>query len=123
MGFIKEGNRSKILIVYFLISSMLEILAYAAGGIFSILAAWVWLLTALSLGGLFLYYTGKQVYKDIKGKKYFVSLGFFVLVLLFFSFIGNISYSDINPDAADCSQDGNITIKDVTDLIDLLLQN
>ena len=100
MGFIKEGNRSKILIVYFLISSMLEILAYAAGGVFSVLAAWVWLLTALFLGGLFLYYTGKQVYKDIKGKKYFVSLGFFVLVLLFFSFIGNISYSDINPDAA-----------------------
>ena len=100
MGFIKEGNRSKILIVYFLISSMLEILAYAAGGIFSILAAWVWLFTALFFGVLFLYYTGKQVYRDIKGKKYFVSLGFFVLVILFFSFIGNISYSDINPDAA-----------------------
>ena len=100
MGFIKEGNRSKILIVYFLISSMLEILAYAAGGVFSVLAAWVWFLTALFFGGLFLYHTGKQVYKDIKGKKYFVSLGFFVLVSLFFFFIGNISYSDINPDAA-----------------------
>ena len=100
MGFIKEGNRSKKLIVYFLISSMLEILAYAAGGVFSVLAAWVWFFTALFFGGLFLYYTGKQVYKDIKGKKYFVSLGFFVLVSLFFFFIGNISYSDINPDAA-----------------------
>ena len=100
MGFIKEGNRSKILIVYFLISSMLEILAYAAGGIFSILAAWVWLFTACFFGGLFLYYTGKRVYRDIKEKKLFVSLGFLVLVILFFSFIGNISYSDINPDAA-----------------------
>lgn len=100
MGFIKEGNRSKILIVYFLISSMLEILAYAAGGIFSILAAWVWLFTACFFGGLFLYYTGKQVYRDIKEKKFFVSFGFLVLVILFFSFIGNISYSDINPDAA-----------------------
>ncbi len=100
MGFIKEGNRSKILIVYFLISSMLEILAYAAGEVFSVMAAWVWLFTACFFGILFLYYTGKQVYMDIKEKKFFVSLGFLVLVILFFSFVGNISYSDINPDAA-----------------------
>ena len=100
MGFIKESNRSRILIIYFLISSMLEILAYAAGGLFAVLAAWAWLITAVILGILFLYYTGKQAYRDIKGKKYFVSFGFLVLVFLFFSFIGNIAYSDINPDAA-----------------------
>ncbi|MBR4782136.1 MAG: hypothetical protein IK014_12385 [Lachnospiraceae bacterium] len=99
MGFIKESNRSRVLIIYFLISSMLEILAYAAGGVFETLAAWVWLCTAVILGILFLYHTGKQAYRDIKGKKYFVSFGFLVLVILFFSFIGNIGYADINPDA------------------------
>ena len=100
MGFIKEGNRSKILIIYFLTSSMLEILAYAAGGCFAVMAAWAWMITSVILGILLLYYTGKQVYRDIKGKKYFVPLGFLVLVILFFSFIGNIGYADINPDAA-----------------------
>ena len=100
MGFINESNRSRILIIYFLVSSMLEILAYAAGGFFAVVAAWAWMITSVILGILFLYNTGKQAYRDIKGKKYFVSFGFLVLVFLFFSFIGNIAYSDINPDAA-----------------------
>ena len=69
MGFIKESNRSRILIIYFLVSSMLEILAYAAGGFFSVVAAWAWMITSVILGIMFLYYTGKQAYKETKGNK------------------------------------------------------
>lgn len=92
--------RSKnILFVYFVIISLLEIFAYVKGGVFSIVASRIWLLTAFSL---FLIFIGYVIYKtiwDIRNKKIFNIIGFLCLLVILFYYIGNLEYGDINADA------------------------
>lgn len=89
----------KLLITYFSVISALELLAYGVGGFFSVLATYIWLFTGIFWVGYFLSNVGLTIVNDIKKKK-FVLLGVFSFLILFlFIFIGNISFSDINPDA------------------------
>lgn len=90
----------KYLILYFSITSALELLAYGLGGIFSIAAAYIWLFSGLFWLGYFLVYAGMKLIEDLKHKKYYIFCFFLILIVYLFSFIGNISFSDINPDSA-----------------------
>lgn len=88
------------LLMYLLSVSVLELLAYRYEGIFSVLAAWLWLLTGGLCFTAFLlsaFLTAKQ---DMQNKKYFLLIGYTVLLTLFCSVIGNLSFSDISYEAA-----------------------
>ena len=89
----------KLVIAYFSVISALELLAYGVGGFFSVVAAYAWLFTGIFWLGYFLTHVGCKIVKDIKEKKFILLGGFLFLVIFLFTFIGNISYSDINPDA------------------------
>ena len=95
-----NSSSLRILTVYFSVNSGLEMLAYGIGGFFSIVAAYIWLFTGVFFAGYFLFDLGLNIYQDIKGKKYFLVGAFLALIALFFFYMGSISYSDINPDAA-----------------------
>ena len=98
---LKIDNHSlKILIIYFSFISALELLAYGVGGFFSFVAAYIWLFTGCFWLGYFLFSIGAKTIEDFKGKRYILPAVFLGLILFFVFFIGNIHFSDINPDAA-----------------------
>lgn len=88
-----------ILLFYFVVISSLELLAYGKKGIFSVAASHLWFFTGLFCLLIFAYATAKKLIKDIKNKAFFPLAGFLILIGFFCYFIGNIKYSDINPDA------------------------
>lgn len=88
-----------ILLFYFIIISVLELLAYGKKGIFSIAASRLWLFTGLLFLLIFTYMAAKKLIEDIKNKAFFPLAGFLILIGFFCYFIGNLKYSDINPDA------------------------
>ena len=97
----KLNNHSlKILITYFSVISALELMAYGVGGFFSCVAAYLWLFTGCFWLGYFLFFIGAQTAKDIKQKNIKILGPFLGLLILFIFFLGNINFSDINPDAA-----------------------
>ena len=98
-GGISRSNQNPLLI-YFAIISVLELLAYCRQGIFSIIASRIWLLTGLFCLAAFLYHAVSTVVNDFKQKNYVIIIGFSVLLVIFFSYIGNLGYADINADAA-----------------------
>lgn len=88
------------LILYFACISLLELFAYTKKGIFSIVASRVWLFTAIALMILCVYYAGKVIIDDFRKKAWLSIIGFGILFVVFCSYIGNMSYSDVNADAA-----------------------
>lgn len=100
--FLEEVNAKsgKYLLLYFLLVSMLEFLAYVKEGIFSVIASRIWLMTAVSLLVFFYCSLGKMLYTDIRNKKYLSVVGFLCMLGFLLFFVGNIGYGDINADAA-----------------------
>lgn len=93
-------RNSNIFLGYLLGISLLEILAYTQGGLFSVIASRVWLFTGILCFAVFLCSVVMQIVSDMKEKKFFVSIGYLLLIAFLFYFIGNVGYSDINADAA-----------------------
>lgn len=89
-----------VLISYFVIISLLEIAAYRFGGFVSVAASRIWLGTGIILFIIFLFHLAKTTVNDIKNKNWICLGGILVLIGMYFYFIGNTGYSDINPDAA-----------------------
>lgn len=92
-------TRTFAFVTYLLLLSILELLAYKQKGIFSIIASRIWLISAMILILLFLFYAIASLINDIKVQKYSIISGFGLLLVAFCSFIGNLGYSDINADA------------------------
>lgn len=92
--------KAAILLFYFAAISVLELLAYGKRGIFSIVASRLWLSAGLLCLLIFTYAAVKKLAEDIKNRTFFPLAGFLLLIGFFCYFIGNIKYSDINPDAA-----------------------
>lgn len=89
----------KILTLYFLFLSVLELLAYRIGGVFSVIASRLWLSTALLCFLLFLITALQTLCSDLKNRRFLLFFGFLLLQLLFCVRIGNLSYSDISFEA------------------------
>lgn len=88
------------LLIYLLFLSVLELLAYKTGGIFSFAASRIWLATALLCFLLFLFAAGQTLLKDIQNRRFLLVAGFFLLLLLFCLKIGSLSDSDVSYEAA-----------------------
>ncbi len=99
MKFKINNHTIKYLTAYFSVVSALELLAYGIGGFFEIAAAYIWLFTGFFWLGYFLFRAGSRVMTDIREKKFLCLFGFLFEVILLILFIGNVSFSDINPDA------------------------
>lgn len=85
--------------VFLLVTAVLEVLAYAFGGVLSAIASRIWLTEGILLLCVFLFNAVKQVISDIKAKKFMVLICFAALLAIFISCIGNLAVSDINPDS------------------------
>lgn len=88
-----------IFIYYFAAVSLLEILAYACKGVFSILASRVWLIGGLVCLITILVNFYLSIRQDFIDKKYFSILAVFALIFFLFLFVGDVNISEINPDA------------------------
>lgn len=88
------------LLAYFLVISLLEILAYTKGGVFSVTASRLWLFTGLALFGVFVYVFIKRLVDDVREKRWFELVGIGVVLVLFCWYTGNMGYADVNADAA-----------------------
>lgn len=95
-----DSSRLIILICYLAGLAVLEVLAFKSEGVFSALAAELW----LCFGGLcflaFFISIIKHLIIDIKNKAFLNIIGILIPVGILFFLIGNIMFSDINPDAA-----------------------
>ena len=87
---------TKLLILYLLFLSAMELLAYHRGGIFSVIASRLWLGTALLCLLLFCITALHTFIKDLKNRQWLLLIGFTLLLFLFCSKIGNLGYSDIS---------------------------
>ena len=88
------------MLIYLLSSSVLELLAYRHGGFFSISAARLWVLSGILCLGMFCFSFLSHLKNDLKERRYFLLAAYLFLLGLFCFFIGNLSFSDINYDAA-----------------------
>lgn len=86
----------KILVPYFLFLAILELLAYHLGGIFSIIAARIWLLSALFCILLFSVTAIRTVIEDIRNHRFLLLIGYLLLLLPFLFRIGDLFYSDVS---------------------------
>lgn len=93
------SKQAKPLLTYFLFLSALELLAYKAGGIFSLIASRLWLVTAVFCIILFLFTAIRTLLADIRNRNYLLLLGYVLLLALFCSKIGNLQYSDVSFEA------------------------
>jgi len=91
---------AKILILYLLFLSVLELLAYNIGRMFSIAASHLWLVTALLCSLLLLVTAIRTFIADIRNRKLFLPVAFLLLLALFCAKIGTLGYSDISYEAA-----------------------
>lgn len=92
--------------VYFVAISVLELLAYAKGGVYSVIASRLWFVTALVLLLFFFLGVVKQIYADIRGKRYLYFVGFLCIIGFLMYFVGNVGYADINADATQQVSEG-----------------
>lgn len=100
---LKDGiNRktSRVLIGYLMVISLLELLAYKMGGIVSIVASRVWLITGVFCFAMFVAVGIRQLIADVRKKEYVLLVGIFALLAMYCFFIGNMGYADVNADAA-----------------------
>lgn len=93
-------STAKALCIYFAVISLLELLAYKSGGIVSILASRIWFCGGLFCLIVFGCAVCHQIIEDIRNKQYFLLLGMILALGVYIFYIGNLSYADINPDAA-----------------------
>lgn len=87
------------LLIYFLFLSALELAAYKYGGACSLLASRLWLVTLLLCILLFLFTAIQTLITDIRNRNFLLLLGYFLLLTLFASKIGNLAYSDVSFEA------------------------
>ncbi len=87
------------LLIYFVATSLLELLAYAKGGSFSVIASRIWIVTAMALFLLFCIAVAKLLYADLRNKRYLSLAGFLCMICFLLYFVGNVGYADINADA------------------------
>jgi len=94
-----KKNHIKILAVYLIFTAILEILAYTNKGVFSCVAARIWLLGGfLCIMSIVLQFT-KAIHQEITEKN-FISVGAIALLIYYLlHLIGNINMTEINPDA------------------------
>ncbi|HWT73967.1 MAG TPA: hypothetical protein VN258_04500 [Mobilitalea sp.] len=92
-------HRVKSLLIYFMLISVWEVLAYLEKGFISMIASRSWVFTGLvCLAGVVVYFL-KTLIQDLKEKQYLSIAAIFLLMLFLFYLAGNINLSDINPDA------------------------
>lgn len=88
-----------LLSAFFLFFAVLELAAYHKGGIFSIVAAHLWLAEAMLCLFFFCFAAGKTLLADIRSRRLFLPLFYLLLLALFCSKIGCLAYSDISFEA------------------------
>jgi hypothetical protein len=89
----------KVLMVYFLAISLLEISAYTKKGIFSILASRIWIIGGILCIISIMIHFLQSIKQDFIEKK-FISIGaVFLLILYLFTIMGNVNLTEINHDA------------------------
>lgn len=100
--FFGELSKSKIIFmgIYFILISVLEVLAYKFQGGFSVIASRIWM-----IGGLFCFigiiaYFMKSTILNIKEKKILPVIIMFSLLIYLAVLTGNLNLTEINPDAA-----------------------
>lgn len=91
-----NATGGKILVPYFLFLAVLEVLAYRLGGIFSVIAARIWLATALFCLLLFLITALQTLLSDLRNRQFLLFFGYLLILLLFIFKIGNLGYSDVS---------------------------
>lgn len=89
----------KILYVYLAVISVLEVLAYKFGGLFSVLASRIWFAGGLLSVLVFFLYIAVNVKKDCLNKDYLSVAGIFGIVIFYVFYIGNLNYSDVSYEA------------------------
>lgn len=94
-----NSQNSKIVLAYVAIISILEILAYVVGGFFTIAESRIWMACGVICFTSICCWFVKDMICNVKKKDYLSIIGVFFLIGLFGYFVGNINYSDINPDA------------------------
>ncbi|MBE5951602.1 MAG: hypothetical protein E7260_08445 [Lachnospiraceae bacterium] len=93
-------NPRIVLFFYLLSVSVLELLAYRHDGMFSILAARLWVLIGTVCLGMFCVSFFSRLKNDWKEKRFFLLAAYLFLLGFFCFFIGNLSFSDISYEAA-----------------------
>jgi len=89
-----------ILLFYFTTISLLEFAAYTIKGVFSIAAAWLWI-----LGGIVTFFSValffvSSVKQDFLNKKILSLCAILLVIIYLLTLPGNINMTEINPDAA-----------------------
>ena len=79
---------------------LLEVLAAFFPGVCRVIASRVWLFTGALLFLALIVMAAKAIYEDIRKRRFVELFGFLLLFAFFCFFIGNIGFSDVNPDAA-----------------------
>lgn len=94
-----SDTKVNLLIGYFIMISILEILAYHRKGIFSMIVARCWLLGGtICLLGILIYFI-KNIGQELKFRHYLTTGAVILLILFLFTLPGNLKFSDINQDA------------------------
>lgn len=90
---------SKVILAYVASFVVLELLAYMVGGLFTIIESRLWLLGGILCYGFITICFLKTLYYDVKRKNFVSIVGLLAFIIFFGYFVGNINYSDVNPDA------------------------
>ena len=102
VSFLKQpinSRNSKVLLAYIMLLVVLEVLAYMVGGIFAVVESRIWLLGGLCCYTVIIFYFFQIMFSDAK-KKDIISVGGLLVLIVFLGyFVGNVNYSDVNPDA------------------------
>ncbi len=94
-----DSMNVKSVFFYVLVISLLEVLAYSVGKIFATIESVVWMASGVICFAIIFYWFCKNIICDFKKKDYISVIGILLLLAFFNFFVGNINYSDINPDA------------------------
>lgn len=102
VSFLKQpinSRNSKVLLAYIMLLVVLEVLAYMVGGIFAVVESRIWLFGGLCCYTVIIFYFFQIMFSDAK-KKDIISVGGLLVLIVFLGyFVGNVNYSDVNPDA------------------------
>lgn len=101
-GFTGDLNTGKliVLICYLVGLGVLEVLSYKGIGKFPAITARIWLAFGVLCFFAFFISVIKHIVNDIKNKAILSIIGILIPVGILFFLIGNVMFSDINPDAA-----------------------
>lgn len=90
---------SKVMLVYVILLVGMELLAYMAGGIFSVIESRIWLFSGLLCYAIIIVCFFQMLFLDVKSKDFISVVGILGMIIFFGYFVGNLNYSDVNPDA------------------------